>query len=336
MSQKILKKVCWGIIGVGDVCEVKSGPALMNINNSTIKAVMRRNSEKAKDFASRHGIEKWYSDADALLNDPEVNAIYIATPPNTHKYYTLKAAALGKPVYVEKPMARSYKECKEMIAECNRNEVPLFVAYYRRALPNILKVKQLIENGAIGEVRSVDINLQMTIEPQILGTNNKSTNWRVNPEIAGGGYFYDLASHQLDALDFILGPIASAKGFSKNLSKKYEADDITVGVFEFKNGAIGKGLWAFNTSSVSENEITTIIGSKGQISFPFFGDNHVVLNTNDGISKKYEFEISKHIQQPLIQTIVDELLGGETCKSTGVSAARTNYVMQQITSDVLL
>lgn len=330
MAHNIEKQINWGIIGVGDVCEVKSGPAFMNITNSTLKAVMRRNPEKAKDFAQRHGVEKWYSDADALLNDPEVNAIYIATPPYAHEAYTLKAAALGKPVYVEKPMARSYKECMAMVTSCANNKVPLFVAYYRRALPNILKVKELIGKGIIGDVRSVNIDLQMTIEPQILGDNKKSTNWRVNPEIAGGGYFYDLASHQLDALDFILGPISSAKGFSKNQSKQYNADDITVGVYEFASGVVGKGLWAFNTSSVSQNEMTTIIGSKGQISFPFFGDHHVTLQTNDGVSKTYEFEISKHIQKPLIQTIVNELLGGKKCTSTGVSAARTNYVLEQI------
>ncbi len=334
MAQKTEKKVCWGIIGVGDVCEVKSGPALMNIANSTVKAVMRRDAEKSKDFAQRHGIEKWYSDADDLLNDPEVNAIYIATPPYAHESFTLRAAALGKPVYVEKPMARTYKECTSMINSCAQNNVPLFVAYYRRALPNILKVKELVDSGVIGDIRSVDVDLQMTIEPEILGDNKKSTNWRVNPEIAGGGYFYDLASHQFDALDFILGPISNAKGFSKNQSKKYEADDITAGVFEFESGVVGKGLWAFNINSVSENEITTIIGSKGQISFPFFGDHHVVLRTNNGVNKKYEFEISKHVQQPLIETVVNELLGGEKCPSTGVSAARTNYVLEQITGVV--
>lgn len=330
MAQKIMKEICWGIIGVGDVCEVKSGPALMKITNSTVKAVMRRNSDKAKDFANRHGIQKWYDNADNLLNDPEINAIYIATPPDTHAKYTLKAAAVGKPVYVEKPMARSYQECISMVEACKKENVPLYVAYYRRALPNILKVKELIDGGSIGSVRSVRINLQMTIENEISGVSSAQDNWRVNPEIAGGGYFYDLASHQLDALDFLFGPISEAKGFSINQSKKYIADDITVSAFKFKNGIVGNGLWAFNTSKVSQNEMTTIIGSKGQISFPFFGNHHVILEKEDEAIKKFEFEISKHIQLPLIQTIVDELQGNGNCPSTGVSGARTNWVMEQI------
>ena len=330
MEQKIIKEVCWGIIGVGDVCETKSGQPLMQINNSSIKAVMRRNSDKAKDFAKRHGVKKWYDNADDLLNDPEINAIYIATPPETHAAYTLKAAAVGKPVYVEKPMARSHKECQSMVAACKKANVPLYVAYYRRTLPNILKVKELIDSGSIGDIRSVDITVQMTIENEIVGTHDHANNWRVDPEISGGGYFYDLASHQLDALDFLFGPITEAKGFSENQSKEYLADDITVGVFKFKNGILGKGLWAFNTSKASQNEMTTIIGSKGQISFPFWGDHHVTLEIENEPVQKFEFEVPKHIQKILIQTIVDDLQGKGKCISTGISAARTNWVLEQI------
>ena len=331
MAQKLLKEICWGIIGAGDVCEVKSGPAFMKIANSSLKAIMRRDSNKAKDFAKRHGVTKWYDNADDLLNDTDINAIYIATPPDTHAMYTLKTAAVGKPVYVEKPMARTYQECVSMVEACENANIPLFVAYYRRALPNIIKVKELIDNGTIGSIRSVNINLQMAIEPEVVGLDNTHNNWRVDPQTAGGGYFYDLASHQLDALDFLFGPITEAKGFSENQSKNYLADDITVGIFKFKNGIIGHGLWAFNTSKTSQNEITTIIGSKGQISFPFFGDNHVLLITDNEPSKKFEFKISKHVQMPLIKTIVNELQGVGNCPSTGKSAARTNWVLEKIT-----
>ncbi|NNK75464.1 MAG: Gfo/Idh/MocA family oxidoreductase [Maribacter sp.] len=334
MGQKIIEKICWGIIGVGDVCETKSGPPLMKITNSTVKAVMRRNPDKAKDFAKRHGVEKWYDNADDLLNDPEVNAIYIATPPSTHAEYTLKAAAVGKPVYVEKPMARSHQECISMVEACKKANVPLYVAFYRRTLPNILKVKDLIDSGSIGDIRSIDISVQMTIENDIVGTHHLSNNWRVDPEVAGGGYFYDLASHQLDALDFIFGPIIEATGFSENQSKKYKADDITVGVFKFKNGILGKGLWAFNTSKASQDEMTTIIGSKGQISFPFWGDHHVTLEIENEPAKKFEFEVPEYIQEILIQSIVDELQGKGTCPSTGVAGARTNWVLEQIDRDV--
>jgi predicted dehydrogenase len=330
MNYREMKEVRWGIIGAGDVCEVKSGPALMQIPNSKVIAIMRRNSAKAKDFAQRHTISKWYDNADDLINDSDINAIYIATPPNTHAAYTLKVAAAGKAVYVEKPMARTHKECLSMVDACKKANVPLFVAYYRRALPNILKVKDLIDTGCIGTVRCVNINLQMPLQPDIIGASQNSKNWRVDPDIAGGGYFYDLASHQLDALDFLFGPITEAQGLSENQSGIYEAKDITVGTFKFENGILGSGVWAFNTSAASQNELTKIIGSKGQISFSFFGDNSVVLELNDKKKQRFEFNISKHIQQDLIQTVVDELLGKGECPSSGVSGARTNWVMEQI------
>ncbi len=327
---KLLSEVRWGIIGAGNVCEVKSGPALQLAKNSKLIAVMRRNEDQARDFALRHNIKKWYDNADELINDPEVNAIYIATPPDSHKYYTLKAAKAGKPVYVEKPMARNYGECEEMVKACDDLGVPLFVAYYRRALPNILKVKDIIDSGILGDIRFINITMQKTEQPNILGAVNDPLNWRVDPEVSGGGYFYDLASHQLDVMDFIFGPVVEAKGFSINQAGNYTADDITMAIFKFKNGILGQGIWVFNTSSISDKEITIIEGNRGRVSFPFFGDNSVTLEIRDKKKEIFQFNISKHIQQGLIQTIVDELLGKGKCNSTGESGARTNRVMEEI------
>ena len=328
MTQKNTKELCWGIIGGGEVCEVKSGPALMQISGSRVKSIMRRNLKKAKDFAERHGIPNAYNEADKLFQDPEINAIYIATPPDTHADYTVKAAAAGKLIYVEKPMARTFEECQIMIEACQQAKVPLFVAYYRRAFPNILKVKELLKANTIGSIRSVNISLQQRLETEIVSLTAEN-NWRVNPKIAGGGYFYDLASHQLDTLDFLLGPITEAKGYSENQSNTYEADDITLGSFKFANGAVGQGLWCFNISSVSQQDSITLLGSKGQISFPFFGDNHVLLETEAQGVQKFNFEISKHVHKPLIQTVVDEFQGKGSCPSTDISGARTNWVMEQ-------
>ena len=321
------KEIRWGIIGVGDVCEVKSAPAMNLIEGSKLVAVMRRDGGKAADYAVRHGVPKWYDDADALINDPEVSAIYIATPPGAHEIFTLKAAAANKPVYVEKPMARTYDECLNMIKACESAQVPLFTAYYRRMLPNFLKVKSLLEEGVIGDVRYVNILLNKKHQPDPLSKKGQNDNWRVDPEIAGGGYFFDLASHQLDIMDFLFGPIREAQGFKHNQGHFYTAEDIVIGSFYFENGIIGIGNWCFTTSDISEKDVTTIVGSKGQISFPFFGNNTVTLEIEGKEAEIMAFEMPKHIQQPLIQTIVDELLGNGVCPSTGISGARTNKVM---------
>lgn len=324
------QKIRWGIIGVGDVCEVKSGPAFQKIEHSELVAVMRRNGEKAKDFARRHGVPKWYDDAEALIQDPEVDAIYIATPPDAHEHYALRVAEAGKPMYVEKPMARTHEECLAMVKACATAKVPLFVAYYRRALPNFLKIKSIIDEGLIGDIRSVDIRLIKSLEPDIVRGIKTETNWRVQPEVAGGGYFYDLAAHQLDFLDFLFGPIAAAHGIARNQAGLYPAEDIVVGTFRFESGILGQGLWCFNSSDASNLDETTIIGSKGQVSFAYFGDNRVRLQLDGKKEEVFTFDMPLHIQQPLIQQVVDELRGVGTCVSTGFTGSRTNWVMGEI------
>lgn len=333
MQQKIDfkdKEVRWGVIGAGDVCEVKSAPAMTKIPSSSLVAIMRRNPEKAEDYAKRHQVPKWYVDADQLIQDPDVNAIYIATPPDTHKHYTLKAAAAGKPVYVEKPMARTWEECRDMIRVCEEAGIPLFVAYYRRTLPNFLKIKSLIEAGSIGEVRTVHIQLT---KPSTDTGNEEGENWRVVPEIAGGGLFYDLASHQLDFLDFLFGRIIYAGGSSTNQAGLYTADDLVTGYFQFENGILGTGNWCFNASDISETDQTIIIGSGGRITFETFGKPEILLESEKEGTQTFQFELPENIQYFLIKSIVNELLGKGQCPSTGSSAARTNWVLSQIRSN---
>ncbi|WP_031536154.1 Gfo/Idh/MocA family protein [Bacillus sp. MB2021] len=314
------KEVRWGIIGCGDVTEVKSGPGFQLAENSKLVAVMRRNGELAKDYAERHHVPKWYDDAKALINDPEVDAVYIATPPGFHKEYTILAAKAGKPVYVEKPMARNYQECQDMIEACKQAEVPLFVAYYRRALPRFLKIKEIINSGVLGDIRFV-----RTIQYQPALKDDQA--WRVQPELAGGGLFLDLASHTLDILDFLFGPIKEAKGFASNQNGSYQAEDIVTGTYLFESGVHGTGTWCFSAHDhIDENEI---VGSKGKLTFATFGNGPITFTTPES-KEEWGIENPRHIQQHLIQLMVDELTGKGTSPSTGVSGARTNWVMDQL------
>lgn len=320
----------WGIIGAGDVCEKKSGPAFQKIDGSALIAIMRRTPEKAKDFAFRHNVEKWYTSAQELVDDPYVNAIYIATPPGNRLEYLKMAAKAGKPIYMEKPMAVSYDQCKEMISICKAVNVPLFIAYYRRALPNFLKVKELLEKGAIGKVQFVDIKLLKAKSKYVISLDKND--WRTTPEISGGGYFFDLASHQLDFFDFLFGEITQVSGVSTNFGNHYVADDTTVANFVFSNGVVGSGTWAFATSENSEQERTTIYGSLGKISFEFFGKPDIRIEIDNHETETIVFPYPENIQICLIQTVVDELLGNGKCPSTAISAARTQLVMEKITS----
>lgn len=321
-------EVRWGVLGVGNVCEVKSAPAMKLIPNSRLIAVMRRNEEKVKDYALRHQVSKWYTDAQELVNAPEVNAIYIATPPNAHLELVRLAAKAGKPIYVEKPMARTFAECQEMIQICETEKVPLYVAYYRRSLPHFVKIKEILDEGGIGEIRTVHINLKQVLKPAIVA--NLDNNWRVDPEIAGGGYFFDLASHQLDLLDFFFGPITNAMGFASNQGGAYDAEDIVTGSFAFESGVLGTGNWCFTSSEDATIDEVIIYGNKGTIRFETFGKGEFTLKLDDQPVEKFQFDLPKHIQQPLIETIVGDLLGTSECPSTGKSGARTNWVMDEL------
>jgi predicted dehydrogenase len=324
MVLKLLKEIRWGIIGCGDVTEVKSGPGFQKAEGSQLVAVMRRNGDLARDYAARHGVPKWYDDADALIHDQEVDAVYIATPPSSHKEYTLAVAAAGKPVYVEKPMALNFGECREMIRACEEASVPLFVAFYRRALPRFKKIKALLEDEVIGKIRFVQVTFYH--EPRRIDLEGEK-HWRIDPAIAGCGYFCDLASHMLDILQFLLGDINTAQGQTANQLQLYEAEDMVSALFSFSSGVHGSGIWNFN--AYENVDRTEIVGEKGKISFATFGDSPVELQDRNGI-KQFTLKNPAHIQQPLIQTIVDELRGKGKCPSTGNSAARTNWVMDRI------
>jgi predicted dehydrogenase len=320
-----MNMIRWGIIGCGDVTEVKSGPALQKAAHSSLVAVMRRNGELARDYAERHGVPRWYDHAEDLINDPEVNAIYIATPPAAHKAYTLLSAQAKKPVYVEKPMALNFKECQAMIQACQSAAVPLFVAYYRRALPRFLRVKELIDAHSIGEVRFVNVMLYQPLAPKELDASTLP--WRVMPEVAGGGYFVDLASHMLDFLDYVFGPIRSVQGFATNQAHRYPAEDIVTGTFLFESGIHGVGTWCF--TGFDKRERTEIVGSEGTLTYTTFDNQPIILTTRAG-HQEFSYDDPPHIQQPLIQTVVDTLNGVGVCPSTGESAARTSWVMDRM------
>lgn len=320
-------EVNWGIIGCGDVCEVKSGPAFQKVEHSNLVAVMRRNAEKAKDFASRHGVPTWYSDADELINDPAVNAVYIATPPNSHLEYVLKVAKAGKPIYVEKPMGRTFAECQQMIEACSKATVPLFVAYYRRQLPYFLKVKELIESGVIGTISMVNLDL---IKSPGASDSNPDANWRVNPEISGGGHFHDLASHQLDLLAYFFGDIVDAVGMNRNSLNLNSAEDTISACFKFESGLIGTGSWTFTSLPKHWKDEGTLIGSEGKITFCCFNDSIPIVLETESETQEFSVSYPAHVHQPLVQSIVNELRGVGKSPSTGNSGAKANWVMDKI------
>lgn len=321
------KTINWGIIGCGDVCEVKSGPAFYKVKDSNLTAVMRRNADKAKDFAERHGVEKYYSKAKDLILDSDVNAIYIATPPNTHAQYAIDAMKAGKPVYVEKPMALNYKECKKMISASEKLNVPLFVAYYRRAFPYFIEIKKILEEGEIGKILTA--NLTTAVAPRKSDFDTKNPHWHLIPKISGGGYFFDVACHQLDILDYLLDRVMDVHGYFTNRAGIYEIEDTLVASLKFMSGALGTCSWTYVANKENEIDRVEIIGTEGMVTFSVFANNPIILKTGSK-EEIIKFEKPQHVEMPMIEMVTKSLLGEKEFKSNMYSASRTSWVMDKI------
>jgi len=301
-----MQKIRWGIIGCGDVTEVKSGPAFNKVNNSQLVAVMRRDAEKAKDFALRHNVPKWYAPAHDLINDPDVNAIYIATPPSSHEEYTLAAVAAGKPVYVEKPMSVNAASAHRMADAADEKNIKLSVAHYRRAQPLFKKVKGLLQEKAIGDVRFIKSELyKRSLTKQELTVPKAA--WRVDARIAGGGLFHDLSPHQLDLMYYFFGKPVDSFGLALNQAGAYDADDLVAGNILFNDGIVFNGIWCFNISEADEKDHCEIVGAAGKIAFSFFEHRRIELTVN-GKTDEILFQPLEHVQQPMIEKVVEYFL----------------------------
>lgn len=323
-----MKEIGWGFIGCGEVTEKKSGPAFNEVPGSHVVAVMSRNAEKAESYAKRHNIKKWYTDPLKLINDPEINAIYIATPPSSHATFAIMAMKAGKPVYIEKPLAASYEDCARINRISELTGVPCFVAYYRRYLPYFQKVKQIIQSGAIGTPANVQI--RFSVPPRDLDyKSNGSLPWRLQPDIAGGGYFYDLAPHQLDLIQDIFGVITRAHGYCSNMAKLYKAEDTISACFYFENGLPGSGSWCFVGHQSAKEDRIEVIGEKGMLSFSVYNYSPIQLVTSEGRSS-IVVPNPPYVQLPIIRSVIEHLQGIGICECTSVSATPVNWVMDRI------
>lgn len=322
MNPSTPQTIRWGIIGCGAVCEIKSGPGFQKADHSERVMVMRRDAAKAQDYATRHNVPHWTTDATELINSPLVDAVYIATPVGTHASYALQVAAAGKPCYIEKPMTRNFAEAMQIVNAFEAKNLPVFAAYYRRQLPRFVKAKELLDANAIGTITGLHVayatNFHQRVDP-------KNPPWRIHAEHAGGGLFFDLASHALDVIDYMVGPLNHVSGQAQNITQVYDVEEIVSLRFGIHNThGVGTGLWNF-ASQTHEDHIT-IYGTQGKLAMACFAHPRLTLITQDD-EQIFDLPDPPHVQQPLIQSIVNELNGNGQCPSTARSAARTANVM---------
>lgn len=320
-----MRDVRWGMIGCGEVAEIKSGPAFYKARHSRLVAVMRRNGDLAEDFARRHGVPRWHTDADAIIEADDIDAVYIATHPDSHSDYALRCAAAGKAIYVEKPMALQLADCVAMVQACEAAGVPLWVAYYRRMLQRFVAVKDLLSAGAIGIPQAVVVRHLLSV-PQ--GSTNASAAlaWR-RDVTKGGGQFIEGACHTLDLLDFYFGPVEEVRAFVDNRAGAFASEDVVAASFRLAGGVLGTGIWCY--AAGREDESCEIVGSTGSLRFSVTRASPIERVSRDA-SELIPVGDPEHVQQPLIQSIVDEMNGVGRCPSTGHSALRTAHALDTV------
>ena len=320
-----MRTIRWGMIGCGAVSEVKSGPGFYKANHSALAAVTSSDATQAQSFAARHGVAKVHNSNADLVADPDIEAVYIATPPSSHKPLALLAARAGKHVYVEKPMAMRFEECREIVDACEQHAVRLFVAFYRRAMPRFLKIKAWIDSGAIGEVRNVRAVQHQS--PALEDLSRATLPWRLLPEVAGGGKFLDMGIHELDLFDLLFGAIEEVHGIASNQAGLYDVEDTVTATWRHASGVQGYGSWCY-VSGQGEDAIH-IVGAKGTIDFEFFSDKPIRMTNAEG-EHWADIPNPPHVQQPFIQSMVDDLNGIAPCPGNVESAVRSSWVADEI------
>ena len=327
-----IPEVRWGFIGCGAATEKKSGPAFNIPEGSRTVAVMSRTRDKVRDYAERHKIKHWYTDAQQLIDDPLVNAVYIATPPSTHATYAIMALKSGKPVYVEKPLSANYEDCGRINRLSAKTGIPCFVAYYRRFLPYFQKVKELLADGAIGH--PLNVQLRFAQPAQAMDYNRDNLPWRVQPDIAGGGYFYDIAPHQIDILQWLFGEIVEAKGYRSNLASLYETEDTLSACFRFRSdrpgvGLVGSGSWCFVAGEEAKADRICVIGERGMLTFSVYTYQPIILTLHGGC-KEFAVPNPPHVQLALIEQIVAHIQQKSICTMDSLHATSVNWVVDRI------
>ncbi len=313
----------WGIIGCGDVAEHKGGPALYKVEDSELLGVTDINLDKAKDFAKRHGAKKCYTMVEEMLDDKEIDAVYVATPVRFHCEYSIQSAEAGKHVLCEKPFAMNAEENRQMIEACRKNNVKLAAAYYRRFFLHIQKIKGLIAEGTIGDVVLAQSNYTGYYNPAKIYPQDPSQ-WRTDPQMAGGGVVMNCGSHRIDLLVYLLGDVAEVSAFVDTLHCDYTVEDSSVIIIRFATCA--QAVANFNQNVRASTDEFVIYGTEGKIVATPLDSGNIVLDNASG-TQEYHLTPTKITHLGLVRDFVQSIVAEREPISSGEDGMKASLVM---------
>ena len=280
----------WGVIGAGGIAHRRTMSAMNEAENTKLQALMVRDMERAKRLAQEHGAESYYDSVEGVLSDPNVDAVYIATPVYLHCHHVILAAESGKHVLCEKPMAINIDECKRMMDACNENGVHLEVCFLLRFDPYFIKIKQLVENYEMGQIIQARASFLKSYSIQ-------DGLWRRDPNMSGGGVLMDMGAHAVDLLSYILGDVSKVTAMVNSRTTGWEVEDTATILMEMENGAFAIA----DTSYVIPHSDTMleIYGTKGTALLTGGSEWTLKLYLGDKIQE--ESKPYKNLYKPLLE-----------------------------------
>ncbi len=320
------KKIRWGFLGCGKVVQKKSGDAFRNVPNSEIAVIMRRDIHAAKMSAEHFGAPVWCDNIEELLSY-DIDAVYIATPPGLHYEQAMECLKAKKAVYLEKPFARNYIEAKALTESFEAVGVPLYIGHYRRALPRFLKIREMLNDKVIGDIKTIDFHLNRIFSPK-----EAETTWLYNPVLSGGGKYYDIAPHTVDIINFLFGDIVEVKGNAKNLGIGCPLENIVEMYFKTEKGI--DGIAKFNCVAEEKSDRMLVVGTNGTMEFSVHGKTDVIVKDIHGnVQEQFDLPDPKAVEEAMVRSVVEDLLRVSECESKAKDVLVTYKILDEVLNE---
>jgi len=307
----------WLVIGIGDITRKRVLPAILAEPRSHLYALLTRDPRKAEAYPGAIA----YTNLDEALSDAAVDAVYVASPVALHADQTIASLTAGKDVLCEKPVALNLAQAESMAeAACESGRV-CGIAYYRRLYPKLIRARQLVGEGAIGQPVLVEANYHGWLESPDRG-------WLKDPALAGGGPLYDVGSHRIDACNFLFGKPLRATGLLSNALHELAVEDSATTLIEYAGGihAVVDVRW----NSRIQRDQFRIIGSEGEINLDPLNGPALRMLQSDGKLVEEQLPAHANVHYPAVENFVSAVLDGKPPACPIAEAIWTDWVTQQV------
>ena len=314
MAAESSRIIHWALIGCGDIADRRVAPAISAHPRCELSLVMCRDTDRAGYFAEKHSAVWSTTRPETLFSDDEIDAVYIASPPESHAEYAIAAAGEGKHVLCEKPMALSAAECDAMVEAARKHGVRLGVAYYRRLFPQVQAMAALLSEGALGQ----PLVVRAAVGERYAPVPDAPGAWRLDPAISGGGPLQDIGSHRIDLLLHLFGLPERVGATLQSSSGEREVEEQATVLLRYASGM--RGIIDADWSRDTRRDLFEITGTEGKVVCdPLSGETYIISRGGGGETRRVEFP--ENVHAPLIDDFARAILEDRAPVCSGEAGA---------------